>query len=139
MRRGADQGYGECVAVDIAVVGEQAGRGTDGERRVLVGAVAVIDCDRGVVGRARCVEKDGNVVGANIGDGEVQLAVPVQVGNGDRARVGAPGRELDLVEATAVLALQKRNRGAGAGAGISTKVGDGEVQSAVPVQVANGD
>src|SRR5262249_55825074 len=79
-----------------------------------------------------CVQKNGNVVGVSIGDGEVQSAVPVQVGNGDRARA-QPGRVLGLLlETAADIAQQNRN-------GVGVMVGYGEVRSAVPVQVANGD
>src|SRR5262249_61875586 len=72
---------GHAVAVYVrkrarigVVAAPPAGAGTKGRE---------LQCRECKWNRSGCVQKDGNVVAREIGNGEVQSAVPVQVANGD--------------------------------------------------------
>src|SRR5262249_50493704 len=122
---------GDCLSAGEPGQGRVQGCGREG---TVAGAQENGNCSGGDQGRRAPV----------IGAGEAQVAVPVQVANGDGERENRPGRVRGCGrEATAAAAQQNRNRSGWRGIGevvrVTTNVGCDEIQSAVPVQVTNGD
>ena len=131
-RIGTGIGDGEvrlAVAVDVA--------NRDGEGNAPSGELGLVGIRRRRGARNRRVGKHAHGVGKVIGDGEVRLAVAVEVANRDGAGI-EPSGELGLVGI-------RRRRGAWSrrvekhAHGVGTGIGDGEVRLAVAVEVANRD
>src|SRR5204862_379409 len=92
--------------------------------------------DRGLEGTvaaaAARAQQHGHVVAADVRDGEVEFAVPVEVGRGYRIGSGANGVDHRCLEGAAASAQQHAYV-------VTAAVRDGEIESAVPVEIARGD